>query len=144
MAALVVLLPAIVVLLGAAIAVRSADGLAGVHDPGAHGFSEVLYAYSSAGNNNGSAFAGLAVDTPFYNLTLGLAMLLARYGVIVPVLALAGSLAAKPQVPPSAGTLPTHTPLFVALLVGTVLLVGALTFVPALALGPVAEHLQLH
>ncbi len=143
MAALVILLPPIVVLLGAAIAVRSDAGLAAIANPGAHGFSEVLYAYSSAGNNNGSAFAGLGVDTVFYNLSLGLAMLLARYGVIVPVLALAGSLAHKKQIPPGAGTLPTHTPLFVSLLIGTVVLVGALTFVPALALGPVAEHLQL-
>jgi K+-transporting ATPase ATPase A chain len=143
MAALVVLLPPIVVLLGTAVAVRADAGLAAIANPGAHGFGEVLYAYSSAGNNNGSAFAGLAVNTPFYNLTLGLAMLLARYGVIVPVLALAGSLAMKKQIPPGAGTLPTHTPLFIALLIGTVVLVGALTFVPALALGPVAEHLQL-
>ena len=143
MAALVVLLPPIVVLLGTAIAVRADAGLAAIANPGAHGFGEVLYAYSSAGNNNGSAFAGLGVNTPFYNLTLGLAMLLARYGVIVPVLALAGSLAMKKQIPPGAGTLPTHTPLFIALLIGTVVLVGALTFVPALALGPVAEHLQL-
>ena len=143
MAALVVLLPPIVVLLGTAIAVRADAGLAAIANPGAHGFSEVLYAYSSAGNNNGSAFGGLGVNTPFYNLTLGLAMLLARYGVIVPVLALAGSLAMKKQIPPGAGTLPTHTPLFIALLIGTVVLVGALTFVPALALGPVAEHLQL-
>ncbi|MBL8969841.1 MAG: potassium-transporting ATPase subunit KdpA [Myxococcales bacterium] len=143
MAALVVLLPPIVVLLGTAVAVRADAGLAAIANPGAHGFSEVLYAYSSAGNNNGSAFAGLGVNTPFYNLTLGLAMLLARYGVIVPVLALAGSLAMKKQIPPGAGTLPTHTPLFIALLIGTVVLVGALTFVPALALGPVAEHLQL-
>ena len=143
MAALVVLLPPMVVLLGTAIAVRADAGLAAIANPGAHGFSEVLYAYSSAGNNNGSAFGGLGVNTPFYNLTLGLAMLLARYGVIVPVLALAGSLATKKQIPPGAGTLPTHTPLFIALLIGTVVLVGALTFVPALALGPVAEHLQL-
>ncbi|MBK7828558.1 potassium-transporting ATPase subunit KdpA [Nannocystis sp.] len=143
MAALVVLLPPFVVLLGTAIAVRADAGVAAIANPGAHGFSEVLYAYSSAGNNNGSAFGGLGVNTPFYNLTLGLAMLLARYGVIVPVLALAGSLAMKKQIPPGAGTLPTHTPLFIALLIGTVVLVGALTFVPALALGPVAEHLQL-
>ncbi len=143
MAALVVLLPPIVVLLGTAIAVRSEAGLAAIANPGAHGFGEVLYAYSSAGNNNGSAFGGLGVNNVFYNLTLGLAMLIARYGLIVPVLALAGSLAMKKQIPPGAGTLPTHTPLFIALLIGTVVLVGALTFVPALALGPVAEHLQL-
>ena len=112
-------------------------------NPGAHGFSEVLYAFSSAGNNNGSAFAGLSANTPFYNAALGLAMLAARYWVIVPVLAVAGSLARKKIVPSSPGTLPTHGLLFVGLLVGTVVLVGALTFVPALALGPIVEHLQL-
>jgi K+-transporting ATPase ATPase A chain len=118
-------------------------GRAGVLNPGAHGFSEILYAFSSAGNNNGSAFAGLAANTPFYNTALGLAMLAARYVPIVATLALAGALARKKVVPASAGTLPTHTPLFVVLLIGTVLLVGALTFVPALALGPIAEHLQM-
>jgi K+-transporting ATPase ATPase A chain len=112
-------------------------------NPGAHGFSQVLYAFSSAGNNNGSAFAGLSANTPFYNTALGVAMWLARYWLVVPVLAMAGSLAAKKFVPPSSGTLPTHTPLFVSLLIGTVLLVGALTFVPALALGPIVEHLIL-
>jgi potassium-transporting ATPase potassium-binding subunit len=110
---------------------------------GAHGFSEVLYAFSSAGNNNGSAFAGLNGNNLFYNTALGLAMLIARYWLIIPVLAIAGSLARKKYTPPGAGTLPTHTPLFVVLIVGTVLLVGALTFVPALALGPVVEHLQM-
>jgi K+-transporting ATPase ATPase A chain len=118
-------------------------GRAGVANPGAHGFSEILYAFSSAGNNNGSAFAGLSANTPFYNTMLGLAMWFARYWLLVPTLAIAGSLAAKRGVPAGPGTLPTHTPLFVALLIGTVLLVGALTFVPALALGPVVEHLQL-
>src|SRR5262249_35924623 len=115
----------------------------GLNNRGAHGFSEVLYAYSSAGNNNGSAFAGLSGNEPFYNITLGLAMLISRYWLIIPVLAVAGSLARKKFTPPSAGTLPTHTTLFVVLLVGTVLLVGALTFVPALALGPIVEHLQM-
>jgi K+-transporting ATPase ATPase A chain len=110
---------------------------------GAHGFSEVLYAFSSAGNNNGSAFAGLNGNNLFYNTALGLAMLIARYWLVIPVLAIAGSLARKKYTPPGAGTLPTHTPLFVVLIVGTVLLVGALTFVPALALGPVVEHLQM-
>jgi K+-transporting ATPase ATPase A chain len=112
-------------------------------NPGAHGFSEILYAFSSAGNNNGSAFAGLNANTPFYNTALGLAMLIARYCLMIPVLAIAGSLARKKYTPPGSGTLPTHTPLFVVLLVGTVVLVGALTFVPALALGPIVEHLQM-
>ena len=118
-------------------------GRAGIQDPGAHGFSEVLYAFSSAANNNGSAFAGLTVNTPFYNALLGLAMLFGRFAVIVPILAIAGSLAAKTRAPASGGTMPTHGPLFVTLLVGTVLLVGALTYLPALALGPVVEHLAL-
>jgi len=143
MAALVILIPPFVVLLGTAIAVAVEPGTAGMSNPGAHGFSQVLYAFSSAGNNNGSAFAGLSADTSFYNTALGVAMWIARFWLIVPVLAIAGSLAAKKSVPPSSGTLPTHTPLFVGLLIGTVLLVGALTFVPALALGPVVEHLIL-
>jgi K+-transporting ATPase ATPase A chain len=112
-------------------------------NPGAHGFSEILYALSSAGNNNGSAFGGLSANTVFYNTLLGFAMLFSRFWLIVPVLAIAGSLASKKIVPVSSGTLPTHTPLFVVLLIGTVLMVGALTFVPALALGPVVEHLQM-
>ena len=111
--------------------------------PGVHGFSEVLYAFSSAGNNNGSAFAGLGANTTFYNLALGVVMFFARYGLIVPMLALAGSLALKKRTPPGAGTLPTHTPLFVGLLIAVVLIVGALTFLPALALGPIVEHLML-
>ncbi len=143
MASLVVLLPPAAVLVGTAIAVSVPAGVAGVLNPGAHGFSEVLYAFSSAGNNNGSAFAGLSANTPFYNAALGLAMLVGRYGLAIPVLALAGSFAAKKRVPAGAGTLPTHTPLFVALLVAVVVIVGALTFVPALALGPVVEHLML-
>jgi K+-transporting ATPase ATPase A chain len=110
---------------------------------GAHGFSEVLYAFSSAGNNNGSAFAGLNANVPFYNTALGIAMLIARFWLIVPVLAIAGALARKKITPTGAGTLPTHTPVFVVMLVGIVLLVGALNFVPALALGPVVEHLQM-
>ena len=121
----------------------SSPGRAGIANPGAHGFSEILYAFSSAGNNNGSAFAGLSANTPFYNTALGFAMLFSRYWLIVPVLAIAGSFAAKKTVPAGAGTLPTHGPLFVALLLGTVFIVGALTFVPALALGPVVEHLQM-
>jgi len=143
MASLVILIPPAVVLIGTAVAVVMPGGKAGVANPGAHGFSEILYAFSSAGNNNGSAFAGLSTNTPFYNTALGIAMLFARYWLAVPVLAIAGSLAAKKTVPPSLGTLPTHTPLFAALLIGVVLLVGALTFIPALALGPIVEHLIL-
>ncbi|MDO9104799.1 MAG: potassium-transporting ATPase subunit KdpA [Methylovulum sp.] len=143
MAAVVILIPPLVVLGGTALAVMVDVGKSSVFNPGAHGFSEVLYAFSSAGNNNGSAFGGLSANTPFYNAMLGVAMLLSRYWLAVPVLAIAGSLAAKKIVPVGPGTLPTHTPLFVALLIGTVLMVGALTFVPALALGPVVEHLQM-
>ena len=116
----------------------------GIANPGPHGFSEVLYAFSSAGNNNGSAFAGLGANTPFYNLTLGLAMLVARYWLMVPILAIAGSMAAKRVSPVSAGTLPTHGPLFVVLLISVVVVVGALTFIPALALGPIVEQLQMN
>ncbi len=141
MASLVILLPALAVLVGAAVACVLPEGRGSVGNPGAHGFSEILYAFSSAANNNGSAFAGLDASRPFYALGLGVCMMIGRYGVIVPVLAMAGSLAKKKLVPPSAGTLPTHSPLFVLLLVGTVALVGALTYVPVLALGPVAEHL---
>ena len=118
-------------------------GRATIFNPGVHGFSEVLYAYSSAGNNNGSAFAGLGANNPFYNVMLGLAMFFSRYALMVPILALAGSLAAKKKVPAGPGTLPTHGPLFVALLVGTVLIVGALTFLPALAVGPIVEHFMM-
>ncbi|MGV3608077.1 MAG: potassium-transporting ATPase subunit KdpA [Planctomycetaceae bacterium] len=143
LAALVILVPPILVLGGTAIAVSTAAGTSSVTNPGAHGFSQILYALSSAGNNNGSAFAGLGVNNLFYNTLLGMAMLVSRFWLIVPVLAIAGSLAQKKQTPVSAGTLPTHTPLFVMLLAGMVVLVGALTFVPALALGPIAEHLQL-
>ncbi|HOI53136.1 MAG TPA: potassium-transporting ATPase subunit KdpA, partial [Azonexus sp.] len=143
MAAVAILVPPLVVLLGTAIAVMADAGRAGTANPGAHGFSEILYALSSAGNNNGSAFGGLSANTPFYNTLLGFAMLFARYWLIVPVLAIAGSLAAKKSIPPGAGTLPTHTPLFVMLLIGTVIVVGALTFLPALALGPIVEHLQM-
>jgi K+-transporting ATPase ATPase A chain len=143
MASLAILAPCVAVLLGTAVAAALGVGRAGVLNPGAHGFSEILYAFSSAGNNNGSAFAGLSANTPFYNSALGASMLLARYGVIVAVLALAGALARKSSVPTGPGTLPTHTTLFVVLLIGTVLLVGALTFLPALALGPIVEHLQM-
>ncbi len=143
MAAVAILMPPLLALVGTAFAVVLDAGRAGIANPGAHGFSEILYAYSSAGNNNGSAFAGLSANTPFYNASLGLVMLLARYWLAIPVLAIAGSLAAKKIVPASNGTLPTHTPLFVFLLIATVIVVGALTFLPALALGPVVEQLQL-
>lgn len=143
MAALVVLLPSAAVLVGTAIACLAPAGHSTLGNPGIHGYSEILYAFSSASNNNGSAFGGLTASGTFYATALGLCMLIGRYWVLIPVLALAGSLARKRAVPASSGTLPTHTPLFVALLVGIVLLVGALTFIPALALGPIAEHLQL-
>jgi K+-transporting ATPase ATPase A chain len=141
MASLVILIPAAVVLVGTAIALVATSGLAGIFNPGPHGFTEVLYAFSSAANNNGSAFAGLNADSIFYNLSLGIAMLIGRYWVMIPVLAMAGSLARKKVIPSGPGTLPTHTPLFVLLLAGVVLLVGALTFLPALALGPIAEFM---
>jgi len=142
MASLVILIPAASVLVFTALAVTLPAAVASLSNPGAHGFSQALYAFSSASNNNGSAFAGLSANTNFYNLATGIAMLLGRFGTILPVLAIAGSLAGKKRTPPGAGTLPTHTPLFVALLVAVVLLVGALTFIPALALGPIAEHLS--
>jgi K+-transporting ATPase ATPase A chain len=151
MASLVILIPPLVVLVGTAIAV-SGPGLewvsgeevkSNLNNPGAHGFSEVLYAFSSAGNNNGSAFAGLSANEPFYNTALGLAMFASRFWLMIPTLAIAGSLARKKYTPPGAGTLPTHRPLFVVMVVSTILLVGALTFVPSLALGPIVEHLQM-
>ena len=142
MASLVVLIPCALVLIGTAIGVLSASGVVGIANPGAHGFSEILYAFSSASNNNGSAFGGLSANTPFYNILLGVAMFLARFPLAIGMLAVAGSLAAKKTVPVSAGTLPTHTPLFATLLAITVVIIGALTFLPALALGPVAEFLM--
>lgn len=138
-----ILVTPILVLLGTAVAVIADPGKAGIANPGAHGFSEILYALTSAGNNNGSAFAGLSANTPFYNALLALVMWVGRFGVILPVLAVAGALAARKRLPESAGTMPTHGPLFVTLLIGTVLLVGLLNYVPALALGPVVEHLML-
>jgi K+-transporting ATPase ATPase A chain len=143
MSSLVILITPALVLVGTSIGVLTAAGKAGIANPGIHGFSEILYAFSSASNNNGSAFAGLSANMPFYNTALGLCMLFGRYWLAVPVLAIAGSLARKKIVPTGPGTLPTHTPLFAALLVGVVILVGALTFVPALALGPIVEHLTL-
>ena len=142
MSSLAVLIPCALVVIGTAIAVMTPAGTAGVANPGAHGFSEILYALTSASNNNGSAFAGLSVNTPFWNTILGACMFLSRYMLIIAMLAMAGSLAAKKHVPASAGTLPTHTPLFIVLLASVVIIVGALTFLPALALGPIAEHLM--
>jgi K+-transporting ATPase ATPase A chain len=143
MASLLILIMPIVVLGFTAVAVVTEAGTSSRLNPGAHGFSEILYAYTSQGNNNGSAFAGLNANTPFYNITGGMAMLISRFWLAVPTLALAGALARKKLVPAGPGTLATHTPLFVALLIGVVILVGALTFVPALALGPIIEHLLL-
>ncbi len=144
MASLMLLIPIILVKVGTAIAVVTPAGLATIWNAGGpHGFSEVLYAFSSAANNNGSAFAGLGANTPFYNTALGICMFFARYWLIVPALAIAGSLVQKKKVPASAGTLPTHTPLFVAWLIGVIMIVGALSFIPALALGPIVEHLMV-
>jgi potassium-transporting ATPase potassium-binding subunit len=143
MSSIAILVMPFIVLVGTALAVSVSAGKAGVANPGAHGFTEILYAFTSAANNNGSAFAGISANTVFYNTVLGLVMWIGRYWPIVAVLAIAGSLAAKKRVPVTAGTMPTHGPTFVILLIGTVLLVGALTFVPALALGPVVEHLTL-
>jgi K+-transporting ATPase ATPase A chain len=143
MVSIAILITPALALLGAAVGVMAAGGRATIFNPGPHGFSEVLYAFSSAANNNGSAFAGLGANTPFYNGWLGAAMWFGRFGVIVPVLAIAGSLAAKKKLAVGPGAMPTHGPLFVTLLVGTVLLIGALTYIPALALGPIVEHLIL-
>jgi potassium-transporting ATPase potassium-binding subunit len=143
MASLAILIPPALVLIGAAIASVLPVGVSSVANPGVHGFSEILYAFSSASNNNGSAFAGISANTPFYNAALGVVMWLARYWLMIPVLGIAGSLAAKRATAVTAGTLPTHTPLFIGWLVGVVLMIGALTFVPALALGPIVEHLQM-
>jgi K+-transporting ATPase ATPase A chain len=143
MASLIILVPPLLVLVCTAWAVMTEAGKAGPLNPGAHGFSEILYAFSSMGNNNGSAFAGLSANTPFYNLLGGVAMLASRYWIAVPALAIAGSLARKKLVPAGLGTLPTHTPLFVVMLISVVIIVGALTFIPALALGPIVEHLLM-
>ena len=141
MACIVILVPSAIALFGTAVAVVIEPGTKGIFNPGAHGFSEVLYAFSSAANNNGSAFGGLSANTPFYNTALGISMFLGRFWIKVAVLAIAGALARKKLVPASAGTLPTHTPLFVTMLVATIVIVGALTFIPSLALGPIVEHL---
>ena len=144
MVSIAILVGPFLVLVGTAIAVLTTDGKAGILNPGAHGFSEVLYAFSSAVNNNGSAFAGLSANTPFYNIMLAIAMWFGRLMIIVPVLAIAGSLARKKRLATTSGSLPTHGPLFVVLLIGCVIIVGALTYIPALALGPVIEHLTLN
>ena len=143
LASVFILTTPFVVLIGTAVAVSTVAGKAGVANPGAHGFSEILYAFSSAANNNGSAFAGISANTVFYNVATGLAMFIARFWPIVAALAIAGSLAAKKRVPVTEGTMPTHGPLFVTLLIGSILLIGVLTYVPALALGPVVEHFML-
>ena len=143
MVAIAILVTPTLALVGTAIAVMTSDGVAGIANPGAHGFSEILYAFTSSANNNGSAFAGLSANTPFYNSLLAIAMWFGRFGVIVPVLALAGAFAAKKKIPVNEGTMPTHGPLFIVLLAGTVILVGALNYVPALALGPIVEQLML-
>jgi K+-transporting ATPase ATPase A chain len=142
MAALIVLIPPLLVKVGTAAAVVSVAGKDAIFNPGAHGYSEVLYAFSSASNNNGSAFAGLSTNNLFYNLSLGLVMLIGRYWLAIPTLAIAGSLAMKKKVPVSAGTLPTHTPLFIVWLIGVIIIIGALSFFPALALGPIVEQLM--
>jgi K+-transporting ATPase ATPase A chain len=143
LASIFILTTPMVVLVGTAIGVVTLGGQAGVSNPGAHGFSEILYAFTSAGNNNGSAFAGLSANTPFYNLGLGIAMWLGRFWPIVAALAIGGSLASKKRIPVTEGTMPTHGPLFITLLIGTILLIGVLNYVPALALGPVVEHFML-
>jgi len=143
MASLMVLIPILLILFGTAIAVLTQAGKNAVLNPGAHGFSEILYAFSSASNNNGSAFAGLGTNTPFYNVALAFAMLFGRYWLAVPALAIAGSLVQKKKVPVTSGTLPTHTPLFILWLIAVVVIVGALSFLPALSLGPIAEHFLL-
>jgi K+-transporting ATPase ATPase A chain len=143
MASLVILLPAAIVLFGTAVAVVTKAGLAGIQNTGTHGFTEILYAFSSAGNNNGSAFAGLDANSTFYNGMLGLAMIIGRFGVIIPVLAIAGSLAGKKTIPSGPGTLPTNTLLFAVLLAGVILIVGALTFLPAQSLGPIVEYMTI-
>jgi K+-transporting ATPase ATPase A chain len=142
MASLMVLIPVALVLLGTAIAVALPAGRAAVFNPGAHGFSEVLYAFSSTSNNNGSAFAGLGSNN-FYNIVEGIVMFVGRFWLAIPALAIAGSLVGEKKVPTTSGTLPTHTPLFIAWLIAVVIIVGALSFLPALSLGPIVEHLML-
>jgi K+-transporting ATPase ATPase A chain len=140
---LMVLIPVMLVLFGTALAIILPAGKEAIFNPGAHGFSEVLYAFSSTSNNNGSAFAGLGTNTLFYNIALSIAMFFGRYWLQIPTLAIAGSLVMKKKVPATSGTLPTHTPLFIIWLVAVVIIVGALSFFPALSLGPLAEHLMI-
>jgi potassium-transporting ATPase potassium-binding subunit len=144
MASLILLIPILAAKIGTALAVLAPGGVATIFNPGAHGFSEVLYAFSSAAGNNGSAFAGLGANTLFYNTTLGIVMLISRYWLAIPALAIAGSLVSKKKIPTGAGTLPTHTPLFIAWLIGVIVIVGALSFIPALGLGPIVEHLMIY
>jgi K+-transporting ATPase ATPase A chain len=143
MACMMVLIPVLLVLCGTAVAVMSSSGMSSVYNTGPHGFSEVLYAFSSAGNNNGSAFAGLNANTPFYNIILSIAMFFSRYWLAIPALAIAGSLAQKKKVPVTIGTLPTHSPLFIFWLIAIVIIVGALSFLQALSLGPIVEQLMM-
>ncbi|MBF0509700.1 MAG: potassium-transporting ATPase subunit KdpA, partial [Deltaproteobacteria bacterium] len=143
MASLVIIIPLFFVLTCTAVAIVTEAGKAGISNPGAHGFSQILYAFSSMANNNGSAFAGINANSWFYNILGGLAMLFGRFWLAIPTLAIAGSLAEKKTVPVSSGTLPTHTPLFAGLLIAVVAVVGALTYFPALALGPFVEHLSM-
>jgi K+-transporting ATPase ATPase A chain len=143
MASLVAVIPHLFILIPTAIAVLTVAGKAGISNPGPHGFSEILYAFSSAAGNNGSAFGGINANTVFYNIATAISMLFGRYWLAIPMLAIAGSLSAKKIVPTTQGTLPTHTPLFVIFLVMVILVIGALVFFPALALGPVVEHLML-
>jgi K+-transporting ATPase ATPase A chain len=143
MAAFALMLPSMVILLFTAISVVTESGLAGIFNPGQHGFSEILYAFASQGSNNGSAFAGLNAFNNFYNIAGGIAMLFGRYWVLIPVLAIAGSMVRKKIIPKTSGTLPTDTPLFVVMIIGIVIVFGALAYLPALALGPIAEHFNL-
>jgi potassium-transporting ATPase potassium-binding subunit len=143
MAAFIVLIPVIIALFGTAIALISSQGRAGIFNPGPQGFSEVIYAFSSAANNNGSAFAGLNANNDFYNLSLGIAMIIGRFALIVAVLAIAGSVVTKKRLPKNLGTLPTHSPLFIGWLIGVIIIVGALSFLPALSLGPIVQQLLL-
>jgi K+-transporting ATPase ATPase A chain len=143
MASLVILIPVITILLGTLVGIATEAGRAGISNPGAHGLTQVLYAFTSAAGNNGSAFAGLSSNSTFYNVVLGMCMLIGRFWILLPTLALAGSLAAKQHVPASAGTLRTDGPMFVGLLIVVVIVIGALSFLPALALGPIVEHLMM-
>jgi potassium-transporting ATPase potassium-binding subunit len=143
MASIGILIPVLTLLLGTAIAVLTPQGISGASNPGYHGFSQILYAFASASGNNGSAFAGINANTPFYNTMLGMVMLISRFWIIIPVLAIAGSLAEKNLVPATSGTMSTHTPLFILFLIGIIIMVGLLTYIPALTLAPVGEYFQL-